>query len=58
MSRYNPTSRPYNKLDYVNGRTVVTQETNFRQERMDFWDRYLYDYDDFDCSTCRRKPYL
>lgn len=58
MNRYNPAFRAYNKLDYVNGRTIVTHETYFKQERIEFCDKYLYDYDEFDCTQCRRKSYL
>lgn len=45
---YNPDTKSYNKLDYVNGQTVVTQEVNYKQPRIDFWYKYLFPFN-FTC---------
>ena len=41
---YNPDTKSYNKLDYINGQTVVTQEVNYKQPRTDFWYKYLFPF--------------
>ncbi|XP_071145298.1 neuroligin-4, Y-linked-like isoform X2 [Mytilus edulis] len=45
---YNPDTKSYNKLDYINGQTVVTQEVNYKQPRTDFWYKYLFPFN-FTC---------
>ncbi|XP_063408489.1 cholinesterase 1-like [Mytilus trossulus] len=45
---YNPDSKSYNKLDYINGQTVVTQEVNYKEPRTEFWYKYLFPFN-FTC---------
>ncbi|XP_052098497.1 cholinesterase 1-like isoform X2 [Mytilus californianus] len=47
---YRPACKSYNKLDYVNGKTIVTNELNFRAPRIDFWYKYLYAYENYKCD--------
>ncbi|XP_052093646.1 acetylcholinesterase-like [Mytilus californianus] len=49
LRKYNPEKKSINKLDYVNGKTVVTNEINFKQPRLDFWYKYLFPFN-FKCT--------
>ncbi|XP_052093636.1 neuroligin-4, X-linked-like isoform X1 [Mytilus californianus] len=55
LKKYNSEKKSINKLNYVNGKTVVTNEINFKQPRLDFWYKYLYPFN-FKCPH-RHKPY-
>ncbi|VDI49368.1 neuroligin [Mytilus galloprovincialis] len=48
LRKYNAEKKSVNKLDYVNGKTVVTNEINFKQPRLDFWYKYLFPFN-FKC---------
>ncbi|VDI83200.1 neuroligin [Mytilus galloprovincialis] len=48
LRKYNAEKKSINKLDYVNGKTVVTNEINFNQPRLDFWYKYLFPFN-FKC---------
>ncbi|CAG2209381.1 unnamed protein product [Mytilus edulis] len=50
LERYRPACKSYNRLDYVNGKTIVTNELNFRSPRIDFWYKYLYGYENYKCD--------
>ncbi|VDI27354.1 Hypothetical predicted protein [Mytilus galloprovincialis] len=50
MEIYNSSSKSYNKLDYVDGKTIVTNNFNFRKPRIDFWYKYLFAYDNYKCN--------
>lgn len=50
LKQYNSKHMTYNRLDYINGHTVVTTENNFKKPIVEFANKLLYKYDEFDCK--------
>ncbi|XP_071155756.1 neuroligin-4, X-linked-like [Mytilus edulis] len=54
LKKYNSEKKSINKLNYVNGKTVITNEINFKQPKLDFWYKYLYPFN-FKCHYNYKK---
>lgn len=48
---YDSKIRNYYKIDYNGTQAVVTTGVNFRKPYYEFWNKYLYKYEDTMCDT-------
>lgn len=50
LKTYNSTQKNFSKLDFHDGKPLITSEMNFKKTRVEFWYKYLFPYDPFTCG--------